>query len=95
MVTAINLTAIIIASISILVSIASLCLVIGQRLSSHKIEWRPLVTKELEERELELEDQETEHNDEKLLESAISMSRKSKKDKDIDPLDEILQSHNF
>ena len=92
MVTAINLTAIIISCIALFTSIAAMCLVIGQKLSSHKIEWRPLVQEKIEQH-LEEEDVNLSEDEDKILNEALSMSRKKKKE--VDPLDEVLETANY
>ena len=89
---AVNLTSIIISSIALLVAIASLCMTIGQKLSSHKIEWRPLQLADIEE-EVEKEKEEQELSDAELVKEALKLNRKKKKSED--PLDEILETNNF
>ena len=93
MVTAINLTAIIISCIALFTSIAAMCLVIGQKLSSHKIEWRPLVQEKIEQHLEEEEDVNLSEDEDKILNEALSMSRKKKKE--VDPLDEVLETANY
>lgn len=92
--TAIGLTAIIIASISIVVSLASLAMTIGARLSTHRIEWKPIETfdpfKESEEEKKLIDG-----DDDKVLEGALNLQRRGKKKQEVDPLNEILETNNF
>jgi flagellar basal body-associated protein FliL len=93
---AINLTAIILAVISVLVSLAALSMVIGMKLSTHKIEFKPL----------EISDPFKQEEDftpftepsEDLVQEALRLSKEGKEKKkklEKDPLDEILESNNF
>lgn len=83
---AINLTAIIIATIALVISLASIILVLAQKWSTHKIEWKPMIQEEVKEEAFE------ESFDEDLLEQALKMNKKKKKEED--PLSEI-ESSNF
>lgn len=83
------LASIFISFFAVLVAIASLAMVIGMRLSTHKIEFKPLVTHELKDEEKFKEDE----SDDELLKSALNLQRKKKKPED--PLDSILESSNF
>lgn len=83
---AINLTAIIIATIALVISLASIILVLAQKWSTHKIEWKPMIQEEVKEEAFE------ESSDEDLLEQALKMNKKKKKEED--PLSEI-ESSNF
>lgn len=95
--TAINLTAIIISSVSLLVALAALAMIIGLKLSTHKIEFKPL----------EINDPFNMGDDfkpftepsEDLIDEAIKLSKEGRerreKKKETDPLDEILASSNF
>lgn len=74
---------------SMLMSLGALALTIGMRLSTHKIEFKPLVTQELKEEE-KFKDEEEE---DKFLQSALNLQRKKKKSED--PLDTILETANF
>jgi hypothetical protein len=95
MVVAINLTAIILSSLALLISLAALASVIGQKISTHRIEWRPLTTEAIKDEVLEEQDN-VEEQDAEILSKAYTMQRSSKKSKpDQDPLDDILKSHNF
>jgi len=95
MVVAINLTAIILSSVALIVAIASLAMTIGQKLSTHRIEWKPLNLDTIED-EVEKEEEDVSEKDEEILNKAYTMQRSSKKNKpDQDPLDDILKSHNF
>jgi hypothetical protein len=86
---AICLLAIILSTIAIITSIASLAMTIGMKLSTHSIEWKPLVTQELKE-----EDKFPEDEDEQLLKKALDLSAAKKKKKEEDPL-AFLESTNF
>lgn len=83
---AINLTAIIIATIALVISLASIILVLAQKWSTHRIEWKPMIQEEVKEEVFE------ESSDEDLLEQALKMNKKKKKEED--PLSEI-ESSNF
>lgn len=85
----------IVSILAIGASFVSIVLVLAQRWSSHKIEWRPLTTEKLEDI-ADKEQEEIEEQDAEILSKAYTMQRKSKKSKpDQDPLDDILKSHNF
>jgi hypothetical protein len=86
--------ALIMSCIATIVAIAALAMVIGMKLSTHKIEWRPLqVDDPFKESEKEMEVMEL--DDSKVLEDALNLQRKGKKAKPADPLDEILETNNF
>ena len=93
MVTAINLTAIMFSGLSILISIIAIVLVLAQKWSTHKIEWRPLVQQDLE-LKVEEESEELEQDDAKVLKEALNLQR-TKKKKEQDPLEEILETSNY
>jgi multisubunit Na+/H+ antiporter MnhC subunit len=83
----------ILSSIAIVIAVAALAMVIGMKLSTHTIEWKPLVTGELKEED---KFQEEEDNSEEILKSALDLSKKAKeKKKSVDPLEEILETNNF
>jgi hypothetical protein len=82
----------IVSTIAIVISLIAIVLVLAQRWSTHKIEWKPLVTKELEEEEKFKEEEE---ESSELLAKALDLSKKAKKKKSEDPLDEILEANNF
>jgi len=90
----VSLFAIMFSLVSLLVSIAAIVIVLAQRWSSHKIEWRPLETfdpfKESEEEKKILDS-----DDDKILEEALNLQRKGKKKQEVDPLNEILETNNF
>jgi hypothetical protein len=83
----------IISTIAFVAALAAIVMVIAQRLSTHKIEWRPLVqeTAEIESEEAEKFDDE---EDSKFLKDALNLQRKGKA-KVEDPLDNILSTSNF
>ncbi len=92
MVTGLAITAICLAIISLLTSIVALGIVLGMKWSSHKIEFKPLITGELKEEEKFKEEEE----DDKFLQHALNLSQsKKKKKQEEDPLDTLLQTSNF
>lgn len=96
--TAINLTAIIISVISILLSLTAIIMVVAQKWSSHKIEFRPLeVNDPFKEDETfkKFEEPEDITIEQALKLSQEGLERKKKKKQDEDPLDSILESNNF
>jgi hypothetical protein len=84
----------IMATIATVISITALILVLAQRWSTHKIEWKPLQMHDPL-KESEGQTKETEEDDSKILEEALNLQRKGKKQKDQDPLAEILETNNF
>jgi hypothetical protein len=90
----ISLFAIAFSFVSLLVSIAAIVIVLAQKWSSHKIEWRPLKAFDPFE-ESEDEKKIAEEDDEKTLEEALTLQRKGKKKPEVDPLSEILETNNF
>jgi hypothetical protein len=84
----------IMSTIAIVVALAAIVLVLAQRWSSHKIEWKPLhIQDPLKEAEKEIGYLDEE--DDKTLEQALNLQRKGKKVKDQDPLNDILETNNF
>ena len=84
----------IISTIAIVVSLIAIVLVLAQRWSTHKIEWKPLKVQD----PFEISDKETkeaEEDDGKILEEALNLQRKGKKQRDQDPLTDILETNNF
>jgi hypothetical protein len=84
----------IISTIAIVVSLIAIVLVLAQRWSTHKIEWKPLKVQD----PFEISDKETKEADEddgKILEEALNLQRKGKKQRDQDPLTDILETNNF
>lgn len=90
----ISLFAIVFSLVSLLISLAAIVIVLAQKWSTHKIEWKPLQMhdpfKESEEEMKSVDDQ-----DSKILEEALNLQRKGKKQKDQDPLADILETNNF
>jgi len=84
----------IMSTIALTVAIAAMILVLAQKFSTHKIEWKPLTFDELKE-EIDEEQELIEEGDGKTLEEALKLQRKGKKPKVEDPLDSILESNNF
>ena len=94
--TAINLTAIIISVIALIISLTACILVLAMKWSTHKIEFRPLETKEMFPSEEEDDFRPFTEPDSDMVQEALKLSREGKKrKKDSDPLDEILESNNF
>jgi hypothetical protein len=83
-----------VSSLAFVTSVVAIVLVLAQRWSTHKIEWRPLVTETLED-EAEKELNEVEEDDAVTLKEALSLQRKNKIKAPIDPLDTILENNNF
>lgn len=88
-----SLFAIVFSLVALLVALAALSMVIGQRLSTHKIEWKPLDFEPYDGQKSS--DKESEDDDGKILEEALNLQRKGKRTKDIDPLSEVLETNNF
>jgi hypothetical protein len=90
----ISLFAIAFSFLSLLVSLVAIVIVLAQKWSTHKIEWKPLQIhdpfKESEEEVKTIDDE-----DSKILEEALNLQRKGKKQKDQDPLADILETNNF
>ena len=84
----------IVATLALTTALVAIILVIAQRLSTHQIEWRPLVSEKAE-AEAEEEQLEADADDSKILEDALSLQRKKKPKADVDPLDDILSTNNF
>jgi hypothetical protein len=92
---AINLTAIIISSIALIVAIAALAMVIAMRISTHKIEFKPM---EIKDPFAEDDFKPFTEPSEEIVEEALKLSRQGlerRKKKEEDPLDSILESTNF
>jgi len=88
----ISMFAIVFSFLALLVSIAAIVIVLAMKWSTHKIEWKPLQMHDpLSEPEEETE--EIAANDDKLLEKALNLQKKKKKE--FDPLDSILETNNF
>lgn len=77
--------------VSLVISLAAIILVLAQRFSTHKIEWKPVEFGELKEEE-KFKDEDEE---EKLLAEAVELTKKARAKKSQDPLDEILETNNF
>jgi superfamily I DNA and RNA helicase len=87
----ISLFAITFSLVSLLVSIAAIVIVLAQKWSTHKIEWKPL---EILAEDQKFKDEDEEKTDLDLVNEALQLSRKKKKKLE-DPLDEILETNNF
>ena len=84
----------IVSTIAIVTSLIAIVLVLAQRWSTHKIEWKPLQVQD----PFLVSDKETKEIDEddgKILEEALNLQRKGKKQRDQDPLIDILETNNF
>lgn len=84
----------IVSTIAIVTSLIAIVLVLAQRWSTHKIEWKPLQVQD----PFLVSDKETKEIDEddgKILEEALNLQRKGKKQRDEDPLTDILETNNF
>jgi hypothetical protein len=84
----------ILSTIALLVALASLGISLGTRWSSHKIEWKPLQLND----PLAAADKESEEldiDDGKILQEALNLQRNGKKQRDQDPLNDILETNNF
>lgn len=90
----ISLFAIVFSLVSLLISLAAIIIVLAQKWSTHKIEWKPLEIhdpfKQSEEEMKSVDDE-----DSKILEEALNLQRKGKKQKEADPLADILETNNF
>jgi hypothetical protein len=84
----------IVSTIAIVTSLIAIVLVLAQRWSTHKIEWKPLQTQDPFQVS-EKETKEIEEDDGKILEEALNLQRKGKKQRDQDPLTDILETNNF
>jgi hypothetical protein len=90
----ISLFAIAFSFLSLLVSLVAIVIVLAQKWSTHKIEWKPLQIHD----PLAQSDQEVktvDDEDSKILEEVLNLQRKGKKQKDQDPLADILETNNF
>jgi hypothetical protein len=84
----------IMSTIAIVVSLIAIVLVLAQRWSTHKIEWKPIQMNDPFQ-ESDKEFKQVDEEDSKILEQALNLQRKGKKQKDEDPLAEILETNNF
>jgi hypothetical protein len=82
------------STIAIVVSLIAIVLVLAQRWSTHKIEWKPIQMNDPFQ-ESDKEFKQVDEEDSKILEQALNLQRKGKKQKDEDPLTEILETNNF
>ena len=84
---ALSIVTTIMSILSLCVSLVAIVLVLAQKWSTHKIEWKPLQTEMPKE-----EEGEDNISDEALLEKALLLNKKKKKE--IDPLSEN-ETSNF
>jgi hypothetical protein len=84
----------ILSTIALVVSLIAIVLVLAQRWSTHKIEWKPLQMNDplavAEEESKDIDDE-----DGKILKEALNLQRNGKKQRDQDPLAEIFETNNF
>lgn len=90
----VELFAIVFSLLAFIIANAALIMVLAQRWSTHKIEWKPLQIHDPF-KESEEEVQAVDDEDSKILEEALNLQRKGRKQKDQDPLNEILETNNF
>ena len=84
----------ILSVIALVTSLAAIVLVLAQRWSTHKIEWKPLqLNDSVASSDEEFKDVDDE--DGKILKEALNIQRNGKKQKDQDPLAEIFETNNF
>lgn len=84
----------ILSTIALIVSLLAIVLVLAQRWSTHKIEWKPLQISD----PLAISDEESkdvDDEDSKILKEALNLQRNGKKQRDQDPLAEIFETNNF
>ena len=84
----------ILSTIALVTSLVAIVLVLAQRWSTHKIEWKPLQIND----PLAMADKESEESDidgGKILQEALNLQRNGKKQRDQDPLNDILETNNF
>lgn len=84
----------ILSTIALVASIAAIVLVLAQRWSTHKIEWKPLQLNNLA-ASADEEFKDVDDEDGKILKEALNLQRNGKKQKDQDPLAEIFETNNF
>jgi hypothetical protein len=83
----------IMSAISLAVAVAALAMIIGMKLSTHKIEWKPLkIDDPLLESDKEYKEEQ--EDEAKVLEDALNLQRKKQK-KPEDPMEEVFQTANF
>lgn len=85
----------IVAVMAFAMATIAVVLILAQKWSTHKIEWKPLTVADPFKESVE-EIEELEDEGSKILEEALKLQRGGKKKKeDEDPLDSILESNNF
>lgn len=75
--------------IAMLTAIAALCMTIGMKLSTHRIEWKTIDYEKFEEEGAK----DDEDDSDAVLKRALDLQRK--KNKQEDPLDTIAETSNF
>ena len=88
------LPTLIVSILSLLASFVAIVLVLAQKFSTHRIDWKPMITgtpEEIVEKEMDA----IEEDEDKYLAKALNLQRSKLKSREIDPLDEILDSTNF
>ena len=92
----ISLASIIIATLALVFSTISCAMFVGIKLSTHKIEWKPLEVADPYKDFEKFEDDNVEDFAAKAKElSQKGLERRKKKEEIIDPLDTIAESNNF
>ena len=89
---AIQITSIIMSSIALVVALAALAMVIGMKLSTHRVEWKTLEFDKFEEEATKDSELDLSKEEEDFLNTAIKLQKKKKID---DPLDVIAETSNF
>jgi hypothetical protein len=82
----VNLFAISFSLLALIVALAALVIVLAMKLSTHKIEWKPLEMEPMK------EEGPKEEEDDDILEKALKLQKKKKNE---DPLDAIAETSNF
>lgn len=83
---ALNIVTIIMSILAVVMSMTAIVMVLAQKWSTHRIEWKPLVTEAPSE-----ETEEDSSEDEDFLQDALRLNKKKKKE---DPLSD-LETSNF
>jgi FtsZ-interacting cell division protein ZipA len=82
----------ILSTIALVVALVAIILVLAQRWSTHRIEWKPLTFDEISKDE-EKQEKEDKESDDEILEKALELQKRGKRI--VDPLEEITETNNF
>lgn len=84
------------STIALTAALVALVITLAQMWSTHKIEWRPMITEKIEEEE-EKELEQLSEDDDNILSEALKLQRKKKEkvERIEDPLDDIFKTNNF